>query len=134
MADFKVFAYNQAIMTRLGIYSHRLSEPTDIFFKSFVPYFNLSFLGINIIFCGVLIFRGWPNLDLILEPLLIIIAAVQSGGMFLSVGLNVESVKLLHLSLQKVVDDEGSCSFLNYFFLNFIILKLTMLKLNVNLK
>lgn len=111
MADFKVLAYNQAIMTPLGIYSHRLNEPTNVFFKSFMPYFNLSFLGINIIFCGVIMFRGWPNLDLILEPLLIIIAAVQSGGMFLSVGLNVKKVKILHLALQKVVDDEGNCFF-----------------------
>lgn len=51
-------------------------------------------------------FRYAPDLDLILEPLLIIIAGVQSGGMFLSVGLRMKCVKSLMLAVQKIVDDE----------------------------
>lgn len=105
-SEFQVFANSQAIMTRIGLSSHRLTEPTNEFFKSFVPYYSLSFLSINVIFCGVIMFRHAPNLDLIVEPLMIIIAGVQSGGMFLSVGLKMKSVKTLMLATQKIVDDE----------------------------
>lgn len=105
-SKFQVFAYSQAIMTRIGLSSHHLTEPTNEFFKSFIPYYSLSFLSINIIFCGVIMFRYAPDLDLILEPLLIIIAGVQSGGMFLSVGLRMKCVKSLMLAVQKIVDDE----------------------------
>lgn len=111
---FKALAYNQALMTRLGLSSHRLTEPTNEFFKSFMPYFNLSFLSINLILCGVLMVWNWPVLDLILEPLLIIIAGMQSGGMFLSVGLKMKQVKVLNLAVQKIVDDEGNFSFSFY--------------------
>lgn len=35
----------------------------------------------------------------------IIISALQFGGMFLYVGLNLDKVKLLHLQLQKIIDE-----------------------------
>lgn len=104
--DFKVLAHNQALMIRLGLSSSNLTEPSNEFFKSFVPYFNLTFLSINLILCGCIMFRYFPDLDLILEPLLIIIAGVQSGGMFLSIGLNMKNVKALYLAIEKVVHDE----------------------------
>lgn len=118
VGEFKTLAYNQALMTRLGLSSHRLTEPTNEFFKSFMPYFNLSFLAINLILCGVLMFWNWPVLDLILEPLLIIIAGVQSGGMFLGVGLKMKHVKVLNLNIQKIVDDEGNHWIFNNLFQN----------------
>lgn len=110
IGEFKALAYNQALMTRLGLSSHRLTENSNEFHKSFVPYYNLSFLSINLILCGVIMFWNWPDLDSILEPLLIIIAGVQSGGMFVSVGLKMKQVKKFYLAVQKIIDDEGNIS------------------------
>lgn len=56
-------------------------------------------------------FRHFPELDLILEPLLIIIAGMQSGGMFLSIGLSMNKVKALYLTVQKIVHDECTYDF-----------------------
>lgn len=110
-----VLEYNQALMTRIGLSSNELESPTNEFFKSFVPYYNLSFLSINIIMCGVIMFWYFPDLDLVLEPLLIIIAGVQSGGMFLSVGLNMKHVKTFFLAVQKIIDDECKYSLSTFF-------------------
>lgn len=104
--DFKVLARNQALMIRLGLSSDRLTESSNEFFTSFVPYFNFTFLSINLIFCAMVIIQEFPNLDLVLEPLIVFIGGMQGGGMFLSVGLNIENVKALYLAVQKIVRDE----------------------------
>ena len=104
--DFKVLARNQALMIRLGLSSDRLTESSNEFFQSFVPYFNFTFLSINLIFCAMVIIQSFPNLDLVLEPLIVFIGGMQGGGMFLSVGLNIKNVKALYLDVQKIVHDE----------------------------
>lgn len=75
-------------------------------------------------------YRNAPVLDLILEPLLIIIAGTQSGGMFLSVGLKMKHVKLLILAVQKIVDNEGNnwaFTFTEAFFSNWKIVELLII-------
>lgn len=104
--DFKVLARNQALMVRLGLSSDRLTESSNVFFKSFVPYFNFTFLSINLLFCAMVIVQSFPDLDLVLEPLIVFIGGMQGGGMFLSVGLNIENVRALYLAVQKIVQDE----------------------------
>lgn len=105
--DFEVLARNQALMIRLGLSSDRLTDDTsEEFFKSFVPYFNFTFLSINLIFCAMVIIQEFPDLDLVLEPLIVFIGGMQGGGMFLSVGLNLKNVKALYLAVQKIVNDE----------------------------
>lgn len=49
-------------------------------------------------------FRYWPDLDLLMEPITIGVAAFQGIGMYLSVGLNFNKVKNLFNSLQECVD------------------------------
>lgn len=104
--DFEVLARNQALMIRLGLSSDRMTESSNDFFKSFMPYFNLTFLSINLVFCAMVIVQEFPNLDLVLEPLIVFIGGMQGGGMFLSVGLNIENVKTLFLTVRKIVRDE----------------------------
>lgn len=105
---FQVFERNQAIMIPIGLSSKNLTDPKNEFFQSFMPFYNLFFLSVNVILCGVIIYQYAPVLDLILNPVMIIIAGVQSGGMLLSVGLNMKYVKRLILTVQKIVDNEGN--------------------------
>lgn len=110
---FKVLEYNQMLMVRLGLSSRRLFESTNEFYKSFMPYFNITFLTINIILSGLEVLKHWPDLNLLMEPVTIIVAAIQGGAMILSVGLNMKLVKKLFISLQDIVDNEGDQ--FNYF-------------------
>lgn len=110
--DLKVLAYHQSIMIRLGLSSRNLSDPNE-FYKSFMLYFTVLTLSINIILSGILMFRYWPNLDLLMEPITIIVAAFQGLGMYLSVGLNLDKVKKLFISLQECVDSASNYSNLN---------------------
>lgn len=105
IAKFRVLAYNQDFMARLGIHSHRLTDPTNEFFKSFATYYNL-FIGItfNVIGSTVMVYKYWPDLDIILEPCTIVMGGLQCVGLYLSIGLKMEVIKMLHLQLQKIVD------------------------------
>lgn len=108
MAKFKVHKYNQALMARLGIHSYNLTDPSNEFFKSFATFYHLFTAAMFfIISSGVFVYLHWPNLETVLEPLLVVMCGIQYVGMFLSVGLNMRKVKLLHLTLQHIVD-EGS--------------------------
>ena len=106
MAKFKVHKYNQAFMARLGIHSYNLNDPANEFFKSIATFYNLITATVFFVTSSAaFVYLNWPNLEIVLEPFLIVLAGVQYGGMFLSVGLNMKKVKLLHITLQKIVDE-----------------------------
>lgn len=111
-ASFKVLAYNQAVMNRFGLSSSQnhlsSTKPRNEFYKSFMLYFNTFFITINIILSGINVFRYWPEIDLLMEPITIGVAAFQGIGMYLSVGLNMEKVYELFHSLQQYVDNAGN--------------------------
>ena len=100
MARFKVHKYP------LGLHSYNLTDPSNEFFESFA---NFSILFILVTFfmipSGAFVYLYWPNLEIILEPLLSVMCGFQYGGMYLSVGLNMKKVKFLHLELQRIVDE-----------------------------
>lgn len=104
MANFEVHKYNQAFMARIGIHSYNLTDPTNEFFKSFATYYNLCMVFVFFtISSSAFVYLNWPNLEIILEPFLMVMAGLQYGGMFISIGLNMRKVKLLHLTLQSIV-------------------------------
>lgn len=106
MERFKVHKYNQALMVPLGIHSYNLTDPSNDFFKSFanffIPFMLVTFYMIS---SGAFVYLNWPNLEIIIEPFLVIMAGSIFGGMYLSVGLNMRKVKFLHLKLQQIVDE-----------------------------
>lgn len=92
-------------MARIGIHSHHLSEPTNKFFNSFVSYYYLFvFVVLLIVASAVNAYKNWPQIDIISEPCLIIIAGIQVTGMYLTVGFKMKQVKTLHIELQRIVD------------------------------
>lgn len=105
MVKLKVLEYNQNYMARIGIHSHRLNEPTNEFFKQFVTfYYIFVFTTIFIGSSAVFVYNGWPQMDIISEPCLIVIAGLQVLGMYLSIGLNMKKLKILHIELQGIID------------------------------
>lgn len=93
-------------MAWLRIYSHRLNEPSNEFFKSFIPYF--------ILFCAIVcdmtssamfILKHLSEFLVILDPCFIVISGFQSGGMYLCAGVKLNQIKRLHLKLQEIVDE-----------------------------
>lgn len=105
MAKFNVLERNQAFMARLGIYSYRLTEPTIEFFNSIGTYYIFISLSVPILlFMLVLYHTEYTELDIILDAVFVIIALSQCLGAFISIGVNMKKVKVLHLKLQSIVD------------------------------
>lgn len=106
MEKLKVMELNQISMSWIGIHSMHLDEPSNEFFKSISAY--------CILFCTVFFFIGSSaafvyefssDFVLVSEPLLIVIAGLQCFGMFVSVGFNMKTIKLLHIKLQEIIDE-----------------------------
>lgn len=111
MAKVEVLKYNRKVMTPLGIYSHRLTEPTNEFYSSIVPYyficFDVIFLTIS---SAVFSVQNISAIRLALQNVTLIVAGMQCAGMFISIGINMKKVKLLHLKLQGIVNAGGKLS------------------------
>lgn len=105
MAKFKVLELNQRCMAYLGIHSHNLNDPTNEFARSFAAYyFVFSIVVYGIIGSSVFIYKHWPKMEIVSEPIFITVAAIQLVGMFVCFGLEMKLVKSLHLKLQDLVD------------------------------
>lgn len=106
MKEFKVLEYNQISMRWAGIHSKDLYKPTNEFFKSFATYYILfSVISFTIGSSAVFVYKYSSNFEVVSEPSLIVIAGSQAAGMFLSVGLNMKKIKILHIKLQEIVDE-----------------------------
>lgn len=109
MSKFNVLNNNQAFMTRLGLYSYRLTEPTFELFKSIVPYFMIICLALGIslsvMFVYYFIMNGnMSDLKPLVEALVVVIAGCQTLPAYLVMAFKINAVKSLHLKLQSVVD------------------------------
>lgn len=105
MQKFKVLEYNQILMAWIGIHSHHLTKPTNEFFKSPVTYYVLFItIVFSIISCAVYVFKNVSDFRSSLGACLVVIAGFQKGGLFLSTGLNMKKLKVLHLKLQEIID------------------------------
>lgn len=105
MANFNVLEYNQWYMSKIGFYSYHLTRPTNDLFRSFASYYILFF---SIIFTisssAAFAIIHASQFSLALETSFILIAGIQTTGVFLSIGLKMKKVKILHLKLQEIVD------------------------------
>lgn len=103
--SFKVLKHNQSLMEFIGIHSYHLTEPTNDFFKSFGTYYILfSIVSVFLISSAyTAIFSS--EFQTGIQAWLLVIAGLQSGGMFLSIGLEMQRIKTLQLKLQAIVDE-----------------------------
>lgn len=91
----EVLKYNQIFMSWIGIYSYRLTEPTNEFIKS-----KIAFL-----FVTTVSYTDVAEFQVVLVAVAVIIGAAQTGGAYTNVGLKMKQVKVLHLKLQEIVDE-----------------------------
>lgn len=100
----KILKNNQTLMSWLGISSHRLTEPTNEFFKSIGTYYILLAVFFIFIISSAYTQAVSSNFTTVIQAWLLIVAGLQSGGMFISVGLQMKNIKILHLKLQGIVN------------------------------
>lgn len=101
-----ILEFNQNFMARIGINSHDLTESKNEFYRSIAAYFILfNLIVLCVISTSVFAYQNLDNLELALLTALVIVAGCQSSGMFLSVGLNMTTVKKLQLQLQDIVNN-----------------------------
>lgn len=105
MVKFNVLQLNQALMARFGIYSYRLTQPTNEFFSSISTYYILFFSILSIGSCAMSMYRHFTNLMTTLEAVVIIVAVSQGLGAFINLGYKMQEIKILHLELQSIVNN-----------------------------
>lgn len=100
-------------MAQIGISSYRLTEPINEFFHSFSTHFVLFHLIVFGLIGGIVFaYNNISNFEIVLEACVTIIGGIQSGGMFLGIGLKMKKVKELHLKLQEIVDEAIASKFI----------------------
>lgn len=114
MSPFKVLELNELVMVWLRIYPHHLtanSIPTNDFFKS-ITVFYISFnLLAFIVTSAMFVYQNTSYVVIALRTGMVVVGSSQALGMFLSVCLNSDKVKMLHQKLQAIVDQAaiGAC-------------------------
>lgn len=105
MAKFKVLEYNQSFMAKFGIHSYRLSDPTIEFFKSPAALLILFILSVfSIASTAMFGYTNFDHFEVALHGFFVMIAGIQCGGMYLSIGLKMRKVKILQIKLQQLID------------------------------
>lgn len=103
---FHVLKFNQNLMAHIGINSHHLTGSKNEFLRSFAAYYILfNLIVLCIISSTVFAYQNLDHIEVALLTILVIVAGFQAGGMFLSVGLNIQTVKTLQLRLQEIVNN-----------------------------
>lgn len=105
MSKYVVLQRNQNLMARFGIHSHSLDSQTNEFFRS-VPAFLITSVTVvfTIISCIVFIFKNIDNFESIFNAAMCVLAGTEVTCMFVSIGLNMKSIKTLHIKLQEIID------------------------------
>lgn len=58
----------------------------------------------TIISTAAFIYKNYTDSELIINALVLVLAGIQSIGMFISISLNMNKIKMLHLKLQEIID------------------------------
>lgn len=104
MNKFRVLERSQNLMTRLAISSHRLSEPTNEFFTRFMAYYITFLLYAFSAANWAVVDKYWPDISLILQAFAMVLAGLQCGGVYVSIGFQMKNIKKLHMELQAIID------------------------------
>lgn len=101
---FKVLKHNQSLMAWLGIHSYRLTEPSNEFYKSFGTYYILISIVSVFLISSAYTALFSSDFQTVIQAWLLVVAGIQSGGMFISIGLEMKTIKRLQLKFQEIVD------------------------------
>lgn len=114
MSSFKVLKLNELVMVRLRIYMRQLADPIGDFFESISMYyiaFNmLAFIATSMTF----VYQNASNIMIALRTMMVVVGTSQALGMFLCIGSNVTTVKMLHIKLQTIVDQTAKGTLIIY--------------------
>lgn len=110
MSEFKVLEKNEKLVSWVGVRLNSVAEGSTGFFNSIIPYFVLLQLITSSISCLVFTFIYWPQIEIISDAFVVGLVVFQAAGMYLSFGLNLKSVKAVHIHLQEIVNELGKSS------------------------
>ena len=123
-SPFKVLKSNEQFMVWFRIYTHPLSDVSHVdhdFFKSITVY-CVTFTEISFIVSSVVLvcLNVSDNIMVALRTAMVIAGTSQALGMFLSVGITIDKVKLLHIKLQEIIDQTAKGEILVKMLLSFV--------------
>lgn len=116
MDAFKVLRLNELVLVWLRIYPHQLTVATSVPSKGFFKSISVHYISLNlfafIVASGAFVYQNLANVMDALRTGTVTFGSGQALGMFLSIGCNIDKVKLLHQKLQAIVDQAAKGSWL----------------------
>lgn len=101
-----VLKYSQMLLVLVGLSSTRLHEPTNEFTKSGRTYATSAAVAVLTSLCGTTLWQSMGSEFISQVPTFFpFLCGIQSLAIFLSLGLEMQSVKLFQTQLQSIVDD-----------------------------
>lgn len=105
MSNFTVLLNQKILFTWIGLYSKNWSSHLlKKFLTSFCTYFVLFHTTTCIVGSTVFAYQNLERFDVALKTCFVIISTFQVFGTFISFGLKMNLVHLVHLELQEIVD------------------------------
>lgn len=102
----KVLQISETLLTFLGICSHQLHKPTNEFLKTINAYVCLvGFFGPLCGFSAAFIYKNLSDLKTSANALIVLSAGIATAASYITIGVNMKTVKQLHNELQNVVDN-----------------------------
>lgn len=103
---FQVFKYNQNYMTKIGLYFYHSKQPIDVLLQLFANlYFFIFTFGVCVVSSVIAIINNRSNFILAIQASLCAIGGLQASGCYLNIRLKSKSARILHLTLQELVDE-----------------------------
>lgn len=119
MEKFTVLQTNQTYMSCLGIHTPNLTERSNRYFKSFVAHWIWIDMILCVIACSWFIIKNKNDIKS-LGAAKLAVACIECTGMFVSIGLKMNQIKVFHLKLQKIVDESTRLWIILFFLVFFL--------------
>lgn len=109
MAKFTVLKNNGNLVKRLGYFSHEsLTTKDNEFFKSLWTYYTLFTSLAFITSTSVFVYQNAQDrINIALRTAIVLFGECQSFGVFTNFGIQMKNVKVMHLKLQKIVNESA---------------------------
>lgn len=102
----KVLKYSENYLVFLGICSHQLNKPTNEFLKTVNTFvFLIGLLGLLSGCSAAYIYQNFSDLVTSINALFILSSGIACAGSYISIGINMKTVKRLHNELQRIVNE-----------------------------
>lgn len=80
------------------------TKSRNSFFTSFGTWYILFYqIGFVIISTAVFAYKQWPQYEMLLGPCFVVIAGMQSSGMFICFGLNMSTINVVNQKIEAIV-------------------------------